>query len=578
VSTDVASTNPPSNWPEALYEQLWPLAESIRDLASRFLSDAQDAPAVFQTDAARLERASADLAAGTRALLDPSTRPAGLAPADAMRRVRHDLLNALNRVSGYSQLLLEAEEDELFGTFRADLERIRDLSKECERLILLRLARQRPPEAGTAGTVAPPGSVAPPAVEPVRAEPATILTVDDDEAGRSALARALRGMGHTVIEAGDGRQAVELIGQRSFDLVLLDITMPVMDGYEVLRWIRADPGRAAMPVLMVSGLDEIAHTVRCIEAGAEDFLSKPVDHVLLRARINSLLGRRQLRVRELEQFFPPEVARQLIDQPEVLEEGAQTEITVLFCDIRGYSRISRRLGPANTIEWVSAVMEELSDCIMRNGGVLVDFIGDELMSMWGAPTNQPDHAIRAVRTGLEMLACLPALNTTWQDRLGEPMDLGVGLNSGPAWVGNSGTRRKFKYGPSGDTVNVGSRVQGATKYLKAHMIVSRSTHEALRGKFLSRRLGKVRVVNISEPVELYQVVPNGTAHWPELKGRYEEALDLYEQGNLDQAARKLGSLIADHGASGPALAMMARTIEGLLVRGRWDPVFELPGK
>src|SRR5262249_44676594 len=180
----------------------------------------------------------------------------------------------------------------------------------------------------------------------------------------------------------------------------------------------------AMRLLMVSALDEFAHTVRCIEAGAEDFLPKPIDHVLLRARINSLLVRRQLRVRELEQFFPPEVARQLIDQPEVLEEGAQTDITVLFCDIRGYSRISRRLGPANTIEWVSAVMEELSDCILRNGGVLVDFIGDELMAMWGAPASQPDHAVRACRTGLEMLACLPGLNATWAHRLGEQMDLG----------------------------------------------------------------------------------------------------------------------------------------------------------
>jgi adenylate cyclase len=213
---------------------------------------------------------------------------------------------------------------------------------------------------------------------------------------------------------------------------------------------------------------------------------------------------------------------------------------------------------------------------MRNGGVLVDFIGDELMSMWGAPTNQPDHAVRAARTGLEMLACLPGLNATWQERLGERMDLGVGLNSGPAWVGNSGTRRKFKYGPSGDTVNVGSRVQGTTKYLKAHMIVSRATYDRLEVRFLSRRLGKVRVVNISEPVELYQVVPDGTPHWAELKSRYEEALALYEQGELDPAARKLGSLIAEHGAGGPALALMTRTIEGLL--GRWDPVFELPGK
>src|SRR5690606_38094167 len=102
---------------------------------------------------------------------------------------------------------------------------------------------------------------------------------------------------------------------------------------------------------------------------------------------------------------------------------------------------------------------------------------------------QPDHAERAVRTALEMLGCLPRLNEQWVGRLGEPIDFGVGVDSGVAWVGNSGTKRKFKYGPSGNTVNVGSRVQGATKYLKARLIVTRATHDQLDGKFLSRRLG-----------------------------------------------------------------------------------------
>jgi CheY-like chemotaxis protein len=428
-----------------------------------------------------------------------------------------ELLNILNRVSGYSQLLLEAEEDELAGASRADLERIRDLAKECERLILHRLGQPRQ----AADPEPPPGSITCPypsrMLDPVcGAAPSTILVVDDDEAGRAALVRALRALGHTLVEASDGRQAVELLRRRSFDLVLLDIVMPGMDGYEVLRFIRADPRRQAMPVLMVSGLDEVAHTVRCIEAGAEDFLPKPVDHVLLRARVNSLLARHLLRVRELEQFFPPEVARQLIDHPEVLEEGAETDITVLFCDIRGYSRIARRLGPANTIEWVSGVMEELSECILRNGGVLVDFIGDELLAMWGAPTHQPDHAVRACRTGLEMLACLPRLNAAWQERLGD--------------------------------------------------------------RFPTLRLGRVLVVNIAEPVELYQVVAEGTPRWPELKARYEQALWLYEQGQLALAARDLGSLIAEHGAAGVPLALMARVIEGLLDRERWAPVLELPGK
>src|SRR5262249_39595580 len=162
-----------------------------------------------------------------------------------------------------------------------------------------------------------------------------------------------------------------------------------------------------------------------------------------------------------------------------------------------------------------------------------DFIGDELLAMWGAPAIQPDHAERACTTALEMLGCLPGLNRLWQDRLGEVMGFGIGINSGMAWVGNAGTKRKFKYGPSGDTVNVGSRVQGATKYLKAPVIVSRETHDRLPpGRFLSRRLGCVRVVNIDEAVELYQIVPAKTPDWPLLKSQYEQALALYEARQL----------------------------------------------
>jgi adenylate cyclase len=570
----------PPDWPRRLHDALAPLAGEIRHLAGCYLAQAEHGPPVFHTDAVKLERAAVALESATADLLHMTIPTA----PETVSRTRHDIMNLLNGVGGYSQMLLEAEEDEGTG-ISTDLERIRDLGRDCQRVIMQIVARKAAP-APTGSDILPPTGSGP-VVDLARVLPSNILVVDDDEVGRSAVVRVLRGLGHTLIEASDGSQAAELLRQRFFDMVLLDINMPGMNGYEVLKLIRTDSRRDAMPVLMISGLDEIAHTVRCIEAGAEDFLSKPVDHVLLRARINSLLARRQSRIRELEQFFPPAVARQLLDQPEVLEEGHETDITVLFCDIRGYSRISRRLGPAMSIEWVSSVMEALTERILNNGGVLVDFIGDELMAMWGAPGEHPDHALRACQTALEMIRCLPQLNAEWGPTLGEPMDFGVGLNSGNAWVGNSGTKRKFKYGPSGDTVNVGSRVQGATKYMKARLIVSRATHDRLQGKFLSRRLGRVRVVNIGEPIELFQIVPEGTPDWPELKNRYEEALALYEndegQGQYDvaklsEATRRLGRLIADHGAEGPPLGLMARAIEGLIERDKWSSVFQLPGK
>jgi adenylate cyclase len=553
-----------------LPRDLLPRADALRELGARCHAEVSEE---LRTDAERLARAGEELVEQSRAL-ESLDETAG-AEATFVRTTRHSLLNIINRILGYSQLLLEEDTIEPGTNLRTNLQRIVDLGRECERIIYQHLGGG---SRSTAAAAAVSGASAGEAHGGPTAAAGTILVVDDDADARRALVRALQAQGHAMHEAGDGAEALERVGQNVFDLVLMDITMPGMDGYEALRRMRADERLQSLPVLMISGLDELAHTARCIEAGAEDFLPKPVDHVLLRARVNSLLLRRQLRVRELEQFFPPLVARQFLDRPEVLEEGTQTEISVLFCDIRGYSRTSRRLGPANTIEWVSSVMEELTDCILRANGVLVDFIGDELMAMWGAPANQPDHADIACATALEMFDRLPGLNDTWQERLGEKMAFGIGINSGIAWVGNSGTKRKFKYGPSGDTVNVGSRVQGTTKYLKAPLVVSRSTHERLRGTFESRRLGSVRVVNISEPVELYEIVRPGMSHWPELKRRYEEALTLYESRQLPEAARLLGSLIASHGAAGPPLALMARTIEGLLVPDRWSAVLELPGK
>src|SRR5262249_55758112 len=136
-------------------------------------------------------------------------------------------------------------------------------------------------------------------------------------------------------------------------------------------------------VIVVSALEEVHGLASCLEAGAEDYLTKPVDQVLLRARINSCLLKRRQRARELEQFFPPEVVTQLLDRPELLRTGRSADVSILFCDVRGFSRISERLRdtPEKMVEWLSAVMEALSECVLRHQGVLVDFIGDELLAM-----------------------------------------------------------------------------------------------------------------------------------------------------------------------------------------------------
>jgi adenylate cyclase len=281
---------------------------------------------------------------------------------------------------------------------------------------------------------------------------------------------------------------------------------------------------------------------------------------------------------QFEQFFTPELSRQLEAEPDLLR-GRDSEITVLFCDVRGFSRFSERLGPARTVEWLNDVMGTLSECVLAHRGVLVDYIGDELMAMWGAPVEQPDQARLAANAAIDMLAQLPSLNERWASVLGAPMGFGIGLNTGVARVGNTGTQRKFKYGPLGNVVNLASRVQGATKYLKAPLLVTKATHAKLGGTVPARRLCAVRVVNIAEPVDLYELAPVGRPGWTSLAAGYEDALGRFARRDLDGAMRVLFQLLTDHPDDGPALVLLARAIaQRDLDPTSFDPVWELPGK
>jgi len=281
---------------------------------------------------------------------------------------------------------------------------------------------------------------------------------------------------------------------------------------------------------------------------------------------------------QFEQFFTPELARVLAGQPGLLD-GKDLEITVLFGDIRGFSRITRNQCPAVTVEWTQDVLSTLSDAVLKHQGVLVDYIGDEVVAMWGAPEEQPDHAERACRAALDMIAALEGLNERWQARLGEPMGLGIGINTGLARVGNTGSRRKFKYGPLGDTVNVASRVQGASKYFKSSLLVTRATRDRLGPGFQFRRLGCARVVNISEPIELFELCPSGQLDSSELCTTYEEALAAFEAREFHKASGILGRLVYVHRGDGPSFALLARATSCILDEPEFfDPAFRLPGK
>ena len=281
---------------------------------------------------------------------------------------------------------------------------------------------------------------------------------------------------------------------------------------------------------------------------------------------------------QFEQFFSPQLAARLEAEPDLLR-GRDAEVTVLFCDIRGFSAVSERLGPAQTMEWIGGVLNPLSDEVAGTGGVLVDYVGDELMAMWGAPSAQSDHAALACRTAQRMVAAVPEIDERWQRVIGGPTRFGIGLNSAVARVGNTGSARKFKYGPLGNGVNLASRVQGATKYLRVNTLITGATRRLLDESFRVRRLCSVAVVNIAEPVELFELDCADAPRCGELFSRYEEALAAFEAGNFSNAARILGGLLDGFPGDGPSLVLLSRAVDAMVNEpADFSVVWRLTGK
>jgi adenylate cyclase len=296
-----------------------------------------------------------------------------------------------------------------------------------------------------------------------------------------------------------------------------------------------------------------------------------------RARVEQERAAAAVQIR-FEQFFTPELSRQLAANPDLMTRR-DTEVTVLFCDIRRFSTISEELGAEVTMEWLSDVMGVMAECAAVYDGAIIDYIGDELMVMWGAPAVQTDHAMRACQAALKMARQNADLDKKWRDRLRYPTQFGYGINTGQARVGNVGFERKFRYAPFGNTVNLASRVQGATKYLGANVVITDATYQQLRSRPISRRLCSVRVVNIEQPVMLYELRPDDTAVTKELCQQYEEALTLFEKENLPQATSILSEILRTHPNDGPTLLLLSRAVNCLLNQDKpFNPVFDLPGK
>ena len=309
----------------------------------------------------------------------------------------------------------------------------------------------------------------------------TILIADDNRVNRLLLARGLEQEGHTVVFAEHGGEALDLLRQQPFDLLLLDVLMPELDGYEVLAKLQDDPHLRDIPVVVTSALDELDSVVRCLEMGAEDYLTKPVNPVLLNARINASLEKKRLRDQQRElisKFATKEVADDLLTSGFSLG-GQYVEASAMFCDIRSFTTISESREPSETIELLNDYYLLMMDAITGEGGIVNQIVGDGLMAIFGAPVPREDHRQAAVLAARQMVELIRLFNEEQAARDKVQIQIGVGIASGRVVAGYTGTQNRATYTCVGDTVNVAARLEAHTKELGRPILIDENTRQGI---------------------------------------------------------------------------------------------------
>ena len=336
---------------------------------------------------------------------------------------------------------------------------------------------------------------------------ARLLVADDNKVNRLLLTRSLELQGHRVACAENGRIALGMLRAEPFDLLLLDMEMPEMTGFEVLEHLAADAALRDMPVLVTSSLEGMAHVVRCIELGAADYLPKPVNPVLLKARINSSLEKKRLRDQQKElvrRFATSEVAQDLQESGFALG-GRRVQATVMFSDIRDFTALVESQPPEETIELLNTYYTLMFDAINSHGGVVNQMIGDGLMAIFGAPLPLADHPAHAVRAALEMVAMIEQFNVERTACGKAAIHIGIGIASGDMVAGYTGTQRRATYTCIGDTVNLAARLEAHTKVALRTVLIDRAVRAALPEDLAVEPLGAVPFKGKALAVDVFAV-------------------------------------------------------------------------
>jgi adenylate cyclase len=446
-------------------------------------------------------------------LLDPATVHKAAASADLAeyrRTLRHDLRTPINAIKGYGEMLREDAADGGAETFVADLDKLLGeatlLLDRIDGLVAFSGGDAAPSE-GTARTsteTAAPASMVEgllKAVRPIAAneadlaavQPSRILVVDDNASNRDLLTRRLQRQGHTVLQAEDGASALALVEREALDLVLLDLMMPGISGYDVLALLKGNPLTQDIPIIMISALTELDSIVRCIEAGADDYLAKPFDPTLLRARVGSSLEKKHLRDREREMVEALRIEKERSERlllnilpkaivarlhgGEALIADQLSDVTILFSDLVAFTKLSSQLSAGDLVRLLNGLFSQFDRLALDLGIEKIKTIGDAYMLVGGLPEPRADHAHAVADMALAMIETVERMNCDFPI----PLQMRIGIHSGDVVAGVIGTH-KFAYDIWGDTVNIASRMEshGMPNRIQISAATRRHVHERFR--------------------------------------------------------------------------------------------------